>query len=155
MLKGEGAKVQSLGSATVGGTVTTHYRVTIDTAKALEAKGLTSPLLAAAATLPASIPADVWIGKDGLVRQVKLALGTAHGHLAMTMNLTDYGTAASISAPRAATCSTRRSSHSRACPATPASPPVSELPGSGTLRFRARALAELQEDRVAVGRPVR
>jgi hypothetical protein len=99
MLKGEGAKVQSLGSATVGDTATTHYRVTIDTAKALEAKGLTSPLLAAAAALPASIPADVWIGKDGLVRQVKLALGTAQGRMAMKMNLSDYGTNASIAAP--------------------------------------------------------
>jgi hypothetical protein len=99
MLKGEGAKVQSLGSASVGGTATTHYRVTIDTAKALESKGLTSPLLAAAAALPASIPADVWIGKDGLVRQVKLALGVAQGHVAMKMNLYDYGADASITAP--------------------------------------------------------
>ena len=100
MLKGEGAKVQSLGSATVGGTAATHYRVTIDTAKALEAKGLASPLLAgAAATLPASIPADVWIGKDGLVRQIRLALDAAQGRMAMTMNLYDYGTDASISAP--------------------------------------------------------
>jgi hypothetical protein len=99
MLKGEGAKVQSLGSATVGGAATTHYRVTIDTAKALEAKGLTSPLLAAAAALPATIPADVWIGKDGLVRQVKLALGVAQGHVAMKMNLYDYGADASIAAP--------------------------------------------------------
>jgi len=99
MLKGEGAKVQSLGPASVGGTATTHYRVTIDTAKALESKGLTSPLLAAAAALPASIPADVWIGKDGLVRQVKLALGVAQGHMAMKMNLYDYGADASITAP--------------------------------------------------------
>jgi hypothetical protein len=100
MLKGEGAKVQSLGHAAVGGTATAHYRVTIDTAKALQAKGLTSPLLAgAASTLPASIPADVWIGKDGLVRQIRLALGVAQGRMAMTMNLYDYGTDASIAAP--------------------------------------------------------
>jgi len=100
MLKGEGAKVQSLGAATVGGAATTHYRVTIDTAKALQAKGLTSPLLAgAASTLPARIPADVWIAKDGLVRQVRLALGAAKGRVAMKMNLYDYGTDASIAAP--------------------------------------------------------
>jgi hypothetical protein len=100
MLKGEGAKVRNLGSAKVGGAATTHYRITIDTAKALQAKGLTSPLLAgAAATLPASIPADVWIGKDGLVRQIRLALGVAQGHMAMTINLSDYGTDATIAAP--------------------------------------------------------
>jgi hypothetical protein len=100
MLKGEGAKVQSLGAAALGGTATTHYRVTIDTAKALQAKGLTSPLLAgAASTLPASIPADVWIGKDGLVRQIRLALGVARSRMRMTMNLYDYGTGATIAAP--------------------------------------------------------
>ncbi len=100
MLKGEGAKVRSLGPAIVGGAATTHYRITIDTAKALKAKGLTSPLLAgAAATLPASIPADVWIGKDGLVRQIRLALAAAQGRMAMTMNLSDYGTDVTIAAP--------------------------------------------------------
>jgi hypothetical protein len=100
MLKAEGAKLQNLGSATVGGTATTHYRVTIDPAKALQAKGLTSPLLAgAASSLPASIPVDVWIGKDGLVRQIQLALGVAKGHMAMTLNLYDYGSNAAITAP--------------------------------------------------------
>jgi hypothetical protein len=100
LLKDEGATVRNLGSATVDGTATTHYRVTIDTAKALQAKGLTSPLLAAAAsTLPASIPANVWIGKDGLVRRVQLDLAAAQGRMAMTMNLSDYGTDVPVAAP--------------------------------------------------------
>jgi hypothetical protein len=100
MLKGEGAKVRNLGAARVGGTATTHYRVTIDTAKALQAKGLTSPLLAgAASTLPASIPANVWIGKDGLIRQVQFALAAAQGRMAMTMNLFDYGADVPVAAP--------------------------------------------------------
>lgn len=100
MLKGEGATVRNVGPATVDGTATTQYRVTIDTAKALAAKGLTSPLLAgAAATLPASIPANVWIGKDGLVRQIKLDLSAAQGRVAMQMNLSDYGTDVPVAAP--------------------------------------------------------
>jgi hypothetical protein len=100
MLKGEGAKLQNLGSATVDGTATTHYRVTIDPAKALESKGLSSPLLAgAAAKLPASLPADVWIGEDGLVRQVRFGLGVAQGRVALKMNLYDYGAHVPISAP--------------------------------------------------------
>lgn len=100
MLQSEGATIRNLGPATVDGTATTHYRVTIDTAKALQAKGLTSPLLAgAAATLPASIPANVWIGKDGLVRRVQLALAAAQGRMAMTMNLSDYGTDVPVAAP--------------------------------------------------------
>jgi hypothetical protein len=100
MLRGEGAKVRNLGAATVDGSATTHYRVTIDPAKALQAKGLASPLLAAAAAkLPASIPADVWIGTDGLVRRARVALGTGEGRVAMTMDLYDYGTDAAIAAP--------------------------------------------------------
>ncbi|HET9115703.1 MAG TPA: LppX_LprAFG lipoprotein [Gaiellaceae bacterium] len=100
MLKSEGATIRNLGSATVDGTATTHYRVTLDTAKALQAKGLTSPLLAgAAATLPASIPANVWIGKDGLVRQVRIELAAAQGRMTMTMNLFDYGTDVPVAAP--------------------------------------------------------
>jgi hypothetical protein len=100
MLKGEGATVRNLGAATVDGTATTHYRVTIDTAKALQSKGLTSPLLAGAASaLPSSIPANVWIGKDGLVRQIRLNLAAAQGRMAMQMNLSDYGTDVPVAAP--------------------------------------------------------
>jgi len=100
ILQGEGATVQNVGSATIGGQATTHYRVTIDTAKALQSKGLTSPLLAGAVSaLPASIPADVWVGKDGLMRQVQVGLSAAKSKLAMTLNLYDYGTDTSIAAP--------------------------------------------------------
>ena len=46
---------------------------------------------------------DVWIGKDGLVRRLRLAysLGTPSGtaHAAMTMKLYDYGAHVSIAAP--------------------------------------------------------
>ena len=45
------------------------------------------------------IPADVWIGKDGLLRRVRVAVGAAEGRFRMTMNLYDYGTDVSVSAP--------------------------------------------------------
>jgi hypothetical protein len=99
MLKAEGAKVQSLGPATIDGSATTHYRVTIDTAKALEAKGLTSPLLAGVAAQMPTVPADVWIGKDGLVRRIGLSLSRPQGAMKMTINLSDYGTHVTITAP--------------------------------------------------------
>jgi hypothetical protein len=99
MLQAEGAKIRNVGSTTVGGAATTHYRVTIDTAKALQAKGLTSPLLAGAAAELPKVPVDAWIGKDGLLRRVKFAAATAQGRLDMTMDLFDYGANVTVSAP--------------------------------------------------------
>jgi hypothetical protein len=99
MLEAEGAKIRNLGSATVDGAATTHYRVTIDTAKALQSQGLTSPLLAAAAAKLAKVPVDAWIGKDGLLRRIRFAAGTAQGRLDLTLNLYDYGADVTIAAP--------------------------------------------------------
>jgi hypothetical protein len=99
MLKAEGAQVRSLGAATVDGVATTHYRVTIDTAKALQANGLASPVLAGAAAELPKVPVDAWIGKDGLLRQIRLAATTPQGGLNLTMSVYDYGTNVAISAP--------------------------------------------------------
>ena len=100
MLEAEGAKVRTLGSATIDGAATTHYRVTLDPAKALEAKGLSNPLLAGvAAQMPATVPVDVWIGKDGLVHRARFSFSLARSRLGMTMDLYDYGTHATITAP--------------------------------------------------------
>jgi len=99
MLKAEGAKIRKVGPATVDGAATTHYRATVDLAKALEAKGLTSPLLAGIATQMPKVPEDVWVGKDGLVRRIGLSLGLPQGHMDMRMDLYDYGADVTIAAP--------------------------------------------------------
>jgi hypothetical protein len=103
MLKAEGGKVQSLGSATVDGVAATHYRVTIDMAKALQAKGLTSPLLAGVAAKLPMVPEDVWIGNDGLVRRVTVSFGLTQSstplQMGMTMDLYDYGAQVTIAPP--------------------------------------------------------
>jgi hypothetical protein len=100
MLTSEGAKVQKLGPATVGGVATTHYHVTIDLAKVLQSKGLTSPLLSGATAQMKTANAEVWIGKDSLVRRVRVSYH-AHGsgRMNMTMSLYDYGANLSIAAP--------------------------------------------------------
>jgi hypothetical protein len=100
MLTSEGAEVQKLGPATVDGVATTHYRVTIDLAKVLQSKGLTSPLLSGITAQLKTATADVWIGKDGLVRRVRVSYNV-HGtmRMAMTMSLYDYGAHLSIAAP--------------------------------------------------------
>jgi len=103
MLTSEGAKIQELGPATVDGVATTHYRVTIDLAKALQSKGLTSPLLNGVTAQMKTATSEVWIGKDGLVRRVKISYNVPHGakamRMAMTMSLYDYGAHLSIAAP--------------------------------------------------------
>jgi hypothetical protein len=103
MLEADGAKVHKLGPGTIDGVATTHYRVKIDMAKALQAKGLTSPMLKGIAGRTKMATEDVWIGKDGLVRRVRLAYGletpSGNPHAAMTMDLYDYGAHVSIAAP--------------------------------------------------------
>ena len=100
-LKADGAKVHELGSATVDGIATTHYRVTVDMAKVLESKGLTSPLLSTAASKMKSITENVWIGNDGLVRRVAFVYGMPQGgpRMSMKMNIYDYGAHVTIAAP--------------------------------------------------------
>jgi hypothetical protein len=102
MLRSAGAKVQKLGPATVDGTPTTHYYVTIDMAKALQARGLTSPLLSAVAAKMKTFSQNVWIGHDGLVRRVAFGYRpTLQGvpRVAMTMDIYDYGAHVTIAAP--------------------------------------------------------
>jgi hypothetical protein len=98
MLEAEGATVQKLGPATVDGSATTHYRVTIDVAKALQAKGLTSPLLAGAVAQMPTVPEDVWIGQDGLVHRIRIQ-SQSPLRFGMTMDLYDYGANVTIAAP--------------------------------------------------------
>jgi hypothetical protein len=102
LLQTEGAKIHKVGPATVNGAATTHYRVVVDTRSRL--KDLTtSPLLAGVAAQVPRIPEDVWIGKDGLVRRVRVSLNLPHGATAvrttMAMDLYDYGAQVDIAAP--------------------------------------------------------
>jgi hypothetical protein len=102
ILKSEGATVDKVGSATIDGVGTTQYRVKVNTAKALKAKGLTSPVFSGMAKKAKTITENVWVGKDGLVRRVAFnyALPQAgSSRMAMTMDLFDYGAHVSIAAP--------------------------------------------------------
>jgi hypothetical protein len=98
LLEADGAKIQKVGPATVDGVATTHYRVTIDVAKALQAKGLTSPLLAGAVAQMPTLPEDVWIGHDGLVHRIRIQ-SQSPLRFGMTMDLYDYGANVTIAAP--------------------------------------------------------
>jgi hypothetical protein len=105
LLKTEGATVSKVGRATVDGAAATHYHVVVDMAKALEARGLTSPMLAGVAAEMPTVPEDVWIGKDGLVHRIRLSFGLNQQgkqmQMSMAMDLYDYGANVSIVAPPA------------------------------------------------------
>ena len=104
--------VKKQGTATIGGALTTHYRVNIDLAKA-------------AAKLPAweqasfkeftqslgarTIPVDVWVDRHNLVRRMREALpmpgiaGPPKGTvLTQTTDFYDFGVPVRVSAPPAA-----------------------------------------------------
>jgi hypothetical protein len=99
MLRADGAKISTVGPAKIDGAATTHYRVTIDVAKALQARGLTSPLFAGVAARMPTIPEDVWIGQDGLVHRISLSYAVAQRRVALTMDFLDYGADVTIAAP--------------------------------------------------------
>lgn len=103
MLKTEGGNVRKVGSTTIDGTPTTHFHVTVDLAKALQVKGLTNPMLAGIAAAMPTVPEDVWVGRDGLVRRIKLSFALRHQgksmSMAMAMDLYDYGADLTVAAP--------------------------------------------------------
>jgi hypothetical protein len=102
VLEADGAKVHKVGPATIDGVATTHYRVAVDVAKALQSNGLTSPLLSAAASQLKTVHENVWIGKDGLVRRVTVHYSSplpGAPRVAVKMDISDYGTQATITAP--------------------------------------------------------
>jgi hypothetical protein len=107
LLRATSGKVDDLGTEQIDGVHTTHYRAVIDVAKAGKLRGLSDAsvqrLLGAGA--PAYVPVDVWVGADGLVRRFRLSLETtANGtplNMRMTIGLSNYGLAASVTAPPA------------------------------------------------------
>jgi hypothetical protein len=104
MLEGVGT-VQTVGSATIGGVATTHYRATIDFAKLLQEKAAGSPAFQAlvSSTGLKTVPADVWIDGKGLLRRLAMtfSLHVDGGSLRMQMaeSLSDYAINASVTAP--------------------------------------------------------
>ena len=106
LLRSSGAGVTNLGSATVAGASTTHYRVLVDLAELAKAAGIpqtTAGRLGKGPAATTKVPVNVWIGTDGLVHRVQAAYTLHHNgssaHAAFTLTLSDYGTSVSISPP--------------------------------------------------------
>lgn len=100
LLRGAGATVTDLGPDSVDGVSTTHYRVLVDAAELAKVAGIPFvPQGRAVNPATRQVPVDVWIGAaDGLVHRIAVTL--AHGHVAFSATLGDYGSTVSVSPPR-------------------------------------------------------
>lgn len=105
MLRAAGS-VDTVGTETLDGVQTTHYKATIDLAKAAGLMG--GPASEAVQHLidnggPSTLPVDVWIGSDGYVRKLTVdetvANGTESATVHLNLGLSDYGTAVNVTAP--------------------------------------------------------
>ncbi len=104
------ASVKSLGSATVKGTSTSHYRISIDLAgfvKTLPKDQQAQALKGIQQSGLTSVPVDVYVGKSGYLRRIETKLdvkpgkGTAPISLKATLDLYDYGAKVAVHAPPA------------------------------------------------------
>lgn len=76
----QAGSVKKVGSATVDGVDTTHYRATVHLAK-----------------VAGAVPIDVWIDNDDLVRRMK----TSYASTSMQMDFSKYGEPVSVQVPSA------------------------------------------------------
>ncbi len=90
--------VENLGTETVNGRRTTHYRGVIDSAhmgKLKDVYGEGSPM--SKATGATSIPMDVWVGSDDLPVRLKEKIGV----MTISMDFDKFGRTATVEAPPA------------------------------------------------------
>lgn len=101
-LRGAG-HVQKVGTDTVQGVSTTHYKVTLDLERAAaESTGSTRRSLRRVIEAGGvkKLPADVWIDDDGYLRKVVYAQPAGNGRaVRLTMELHDFGKPVTIKPP--------------------------------------------------------
>jgi hypothetical protein len=99
------AKLDEVGKETLDGTQTTHYKGTLDLDEVAKQKGVSPETLRHLKATGAStqLPMEVWVGDDGLVRQVKmleeLTTGGKKASASVTIGFSDYGADVSVTAP--------------------------------------------------------
>jgi hypothetical protein len=98
----------TVGKETIDGTETTHYRVTVDPAKAFAQKQQSKQEQEQARQAlqflgGSSVPVDVWVGDDGLLRRVGVQIGGKDALFAVGMRLdfSDYGSGVTVDLPPA------------------------------------------------------
>jgi hypothetical protein len=104
-LKAASGEVDEVGADDFGGTPVTHYLASIDLERAREeapaSQTATIEALLAAGT--SSLPVDVWIDDDGLVRRLffEFAAGDQPGIGSVALELSDFGVEVTLDVPAA------------------------------------------------------
>ncbi|OKI01936.1 hypothetical protein A6A06_12475 [Streptomyces sp. CB02923] len=100
--------VTKVGSETVDGTATTHYKVSVDVAEL--AKGNEQQAKQLRAQLGDRLPLDIWLDGQGRVRQEKVEVAPKGGKqgssgartaVSTTLKFSDFGTDVNVTAPPA------------------------------------------------------
>ena len=99
--------VSTVGTETVDGTSTTHYKATIQLDQLAGKLGGSVGQVAydelVSKGAPSTIPVDVWIGDDGLVRRVtiddSLTVSGQTASVKVQLDVSDYGAVANVTAP--------------------------------------------------------
>jgi len=100
LLRQAGASVENLGSATVGGAETTHYRVRVDLAELAKAAGFAAPITGRLGPRASqAVPVDVWIGRDGLLHRVSLDVHRGAREASFEATLAPSTSGVAITAP--------------------------------------------------------
>ena len=103
-LKGVGTS-RVVGQENVGGAPTTHYRATVNLAKAADRipdkKSADSVKQLFASSGVNSIPVDVWIDRSGLVRREHVAVSAGGAGMDMTISYTRFGVPVDTTPPPA------------------------------------------------------
>jgi lipoprotein LprG len=101
-----GAQVTEIGSATVDGVPTTQYQATVDlsklggqTAGAGAGSGLGRQFAQALGL--GSVPISVWVDNEGQARQVEMNLSFLGIHVDLSLDLSHFGEAVSVTVPPA------------------------------------------------------
>ena len=87
--------VDKIGSETVAGTDTTHYRATIDLEKAPNGKQLEK------VTNLKALPVDVWVDGNNLLRRMTMKYSAGATSTSMQMDLSNYGEPVNVQVPSA------------------------------------------------------
>ena len=92
---------------TLDGVQTTKYSGAIDLEKAAKLHGISAELVQRLTALgaPRTLPVEVWVGDDGLVRQLRLTESVStlagSGSVVVTLHMSDFGTDVTVTAPPA------------------------------------------------------
>ncbi len=102
LLRGVGA-VKTIGTETLRGVETTHYRATIDPARALARTpaALRGRVQRGLGAIGGTIPVDVWIDGDGRARKIETDVDAKAATVATSIEYYDFGTDVSVTAPPA------------------------------------------------------